>query len=184
MRRGPDVTGYWISRRAQMDAAFFDKADKSGGPDACWPWRGARRAKGYGFFIRFGRSIQASRRSLEIALGRSLRPGECALHHCDNPPCVNPSHLFIGTIADNNHDAKTKGRSARGQKAGPRSGLTEAIVLAIRESTDSTANLARRYGINEGTMRDARRGKTWGWLATDSAERKSLLDPTLQRPGR
>ena len=85
---------------------FWEKVDKSAGPNDCWPWRGARNYKGYGGFQ--GRI--ASRLALEFSTGKELPANLQACHSCDNPPCCNPGHLFIGTAADNLRDSISKGR--------------------------------------------------------------------------
>ena len=103
-------------------ARFWEKVDKNGptivtslGP--CWLWTGATDHKGYGTFTWQGRGegglvwIGAHRAAVLLA-GRLLASDEQALHHCDNPPCVRPDHLFVGSIADNQRDSYAKGRSA------------------------------------------------------------------------
>jgi hypothetical protein len=77
------------------------------GPNACWLWRGAKR---YGHFTIGYRMVGAHVFALELKLGRRLRRGEFALHSCDNPPCVNPNHLFVGNAEVNSHDMVDKGR--------------------------------------------------------------------------
>lgn len=79
-------------------------------PDACWEWQGARRVRGYGKFSTWGRrSVVASRYAWERAFG-PIPPGLQVCHRCDNPPCVRPSHLFVGTQLDNVRDQAAKGR--------------------------------------------------------------------------
>jgi transposase-like protein len=78
----------------------------------CWTWTGITDLKGYG---RWGRKI-ASRQSWELANGPIL-DGLWVLHHCDNPPCVNPRHLYLGTVVENGRDAATRGRAHRPRKS-------------------------------------------------------------------
>ena len=80
--------------------------DMSGGPDSCWEWGGRVSTTGYGVLSRG----YVHRRMLSMVLGRELSAGEHALHHCDNPPCANPRHLFVGTNGDNMRDMVDKGR--------------------------------------------------------------------------
>ncbi len=103
---------------AWMAGGFWTKVDKAAGPDACWPWTGAKQHKdpryptrgGYGWFLVNGKQRYVHRHVLEITLGRPLAPGEIAMHSCDNPPCCNPRHLHPGTHADNMADMVAKGR--------------------------------------------------------------------------
>lgn len=87
-----------------------------GGPDECWPWLKASR-KGYGRLHYKGRRNQvATRIAWELTHGH---PGElCVLHSCDNPPCCNPRHLFLGTKTQNVEDRDSKGRTASGANSG------------------------------------------------------------------
>lgn len=85
---------------------FWLTVDKSGGPDACWPFTGYRMASGYGR----NRHGYTHRYALTLALGRPLAPGMEACHTCDNPPCCNPAHLFEGTRLANEQDKTAKGR--------------------------------------------------------------------------
>lgn len=99
---------------------FWTLVDQTGGPDACWPWIGsARNEKGYGGFRAGGRWVVAHRWLLGALRGRPLQwPAEVACHHCDNPPCCNPAHLYVGTHSQNTVDAIDRsGHPAAARKA-------------------------------------------------------------------
>jgi hypothetical protein len=84
---------------------------QTGTPDACWPWKGPRDKEGYGVITDdTRRQIRAHRIAFERING-PIPQGQYVLHHCDNPPCCNPAHLWLGTIADNNADMWSKGRA-------------------------------------------------------------------------
>lgn len=90
---------------------FEARADRSGGPDACHPWAPSRKnAHKYGHFKVDGVNLTASRWWLMQCLGRELLQDELALHTCDNPPCVNGAHLYVGDQSRNMGDASAKGR--------------------------------------------------------------------------
>lgn len=100
--------------------------------EECWEYQGTRNARtGHGRIDRDGKIIGAHRAAYESVFG-PVPDGKCVLHACDNPPCVNPSHLWIGTYADNNHDRDAKGRTRNqwtGKLAGPPPGLADALHL-------------------------------------------------------
>ena len=115
----------------QQLIAFWQKVDRSGGDDACWEWLAGTRG-GYGLMRWRGKTTSAHRVSWELAHG-SIPDGLDVLHSCDNPRCVYPAHLFLGTHQDNMVDMLRKGRGNKpsGEKNG-NSKLTDAQVAEIR----------------------------------------------------
>jgi len=93
-----------------VEGMFWSKVNKKGPihpiHGQCWVWTGSRFSQGYGRLIGHGR---AHRISWEIHFG-DIPDGLCVCHHCDNPSCVNPKHLFLGTKGDNIRDRNAKGR--------------------------------------------------------------------------
>lgn len=98
-----------LSDRHPIEERFWAKVDVQG-PNDCWPWKGKVNAAGYGYICTGGRKKSLTHRvSYKIANG-SIPKGLFICHHCDNPPCCNPLHLFAGNNSDNQRDALMKGR--------------------------------------------------------------------------
>ena len=102
----------------------------------CWPWQGLLTSSGYGKVYCLGQWYGAHRFSVELEHGALLFPSLYVMHCCDNPPCVNPNHLMVGTAGDNTRDAYRKGRmpSRKGQRLPRRADTmyTEQIAIHIR----------------------------------------------------
>lgn len=132
-----------------------------GDASACWEWQ-AHRNGGYGVIGWGGRDQKAHRVSWSIVNG-PIPEGLCVCHRCDNPGCVNPAHLFLGTHADNMLDREIKGRANRPSFAGERNSqakLTSENVNNILSSAETSPVLAKRYGVSASSIR---RIKTRGW---------------------
>jgi len=165
-----------MPNRKSAEERFWAKVDVRGA-DECWPWMASRNHKGYGRFKFRLHSTRSHRISYELLVG-PIPDGLFVCHHCDNPPCVNPAHLFLGTNTDNIRDAKAKGRLATGKRNGvhthPESRTTDktniharltdgnvcwilaALAFGIRQST-----LASYFGVDCGAISRINRGKTW-----------------------
>ncbi|MFC5992921.1 HNH endonuclease signature motif containing protein [Pseudonocardia hispaniensis] len=126
-------------------AQFDQHVDRSGGPVACWPWSGTRNKKGYGRF----KHALAHRVAYKLATGTD--PGQFLVcHTCDNPPCCNPTHLFLGDDRSNQHDSKMKGRR-RIDLFFIKSRISDeqrADLLERWERGESSADLAARFGLS------------------------------------
>lgn len=154
---------------------FWAKVDKS---SECWIWTGARTHDDYGRFQLDGKARLAHRVISEHIDG-PLADGECVLHHCDNPPCVRPQHLFRGTQEENVADRQRKGRTARGERHGRtrnpkqtcigeengRAKITAAQARSIRnryaEGDVSMRRLAVLHGLSPGTICKIVNGDLW-----------------------
>lgn len=139
---------------------FWAKVDKSGD---CWIWRGAvflsGRGIGHGTIKVRGRPTLAHRFSWQIHYG-DIPVGSLVCHHCDNPPCVNPEHLYLGTQSTNMKDRSDRGRTARGGRNG-RAKLSENQVQWIRSSAMSSRAVGDALGINRRTVTRIRARRSW-----------------------
>jgi hypothetical protein len=147
---------------------FWAKVDRSGGPDACWPWLASSRRARYGQFRLdcHGPIVSAPRYAFE-SKGYPLAVGQDALHTCDNPPCCNPAHLFAGTQADNMADKAAKGRALCGE-AIPQSKLTAAAVIRASEEAAMgrlQREIAADLGVTQTTISRIVRGLSWARLS-------------------
>ena len=151
---------------ANIVPRFWAKVQKT---DGCWLWtasthRSTGNGKGHGQFSVYRRPVLAHRFSYELHFG-PIPEGMCVCHRCDVPRCVNPDHLFLGTIADNNADMLAKGRASGGSLKGsmsPSAKLTEADIAEIRSRPKiSLVNEARKYGVSTTTIWRIRRGEVW-----------------------
>ena len=143
--------------------ARFERKFVRGAPSDCWEWQGARKSSGHGNFALTQNSfVVASNHSLALFTGG--RPdGAFALHHCDNPPCVNPQHLYWGTYQDNANDRVSRNRQPRGSMHA-RSQLTESQVLHIREryaAGESVRSIADSLGQSRSAVTNSATHMTW-----------------------
>lgn len=147
---------------------FWEKVEKT---DSCWVWTGSKDR--YGWFRVGSKMTKAHRFSYIIHKGE-IPLGMCVLHKCDNPPCVNPTHLYIGTMADNNRDMISKKRFHNGANNSrkpmgenhPFSKMTlKKVIKAKAEYTPGTnggvMRLANKYGISYHSMWNILNGRTW-----------------------
>jgi len=145
--------------------SFWNKVDKSAD---CWEWKGRRNPAGYGTVRYNQKSTVAHRVAYEMHFGALIPPGMLICHKCDNPPCCNPDHLFLGTHSDNKQDSVRKNRhkDSVGEK-NPKAVLVADQVREIRRLHTcgrSIASIAREYEVGESTIRHIVQGNTWKHL--------------------
>jgi hypothetical protein len=133
-------------------------------PSGCVEWDGYRMNMGYGELGFKGRKILAHRLSWVLHNGKPA-DGMEVCHKCDNPACVNPEHLFLGTHADNMRDCHAKGRNGfcHGSKSGMAKTNEAAVlqILRLRSEGAETKELGRMFGLSIGALYQIFRGDTW-----------------------
>lgn len=158
---------------------FWEKVDKQSG-DSCWLWRAFRNPLGYGMFG-VKRDVRLAHRIMYELVYGAIPDGMCVLHRCDNPSCVNPSHLYLGSRFDNNRDKMSRGRAYRptGDKnpsrshpetqvrgeASPNAKLTSASVKQIRTMYATgryrLKDIAAQFGVSFSAIDRVVRRQTW-----------------------
>ena len=156
-----------------IEDRYWEKVDKSD-LNGCWPWTAGRDKKmGYGQFFGTKPGQIAHRIGWELAFG-PIPKGLCVCHSCDNPPCQNPSHWFLGTHKENTADMMAKGRMdgvsihPEWRARGERNGLAKLSENAVREIREKYATgrfsqfqLGQEYGVNQTKISLVIRRKTW-----------------------
>lgn len=159
----------------RFDASYIPEPNSG-----CWLWLGAERgSNGYGSIVVQGKRVVAHRYAFERFIG-PLAGAAIVCHKCDNPACVNPSHLFLGTLQSNSDDKVAKGRQARGallalaqqncKRRGEKNGnskLTEVDVLSIFSSADPQRKIAASFGITQAMVSSIKTRKAWRWLTNN-----------------
>ena len=136
---------------------------------SCWPWIGTKWPYGYGQISYNGRQYPAHRVMWQLIYG-IIPDTICVLHQCDNPPCCNPLHLFLGDKATNAHDRSMKGRNASGCSNG-NSKLTDEQIYMIRERYSNgrvfQRQLAKEFGVCKNTIWSITKGISYKLSAVD-----------------
>lgn len=148
---------------SSTESRFWDKVLKG---DGCWEWMAAKDRFGRGRFKWNGKTSYSPRYSWEVNRG-VIPEGLFVLHKCENPGCVNPDHLFLGTKGDNNRDRKSKGRGAdlRGSN-NPSAIIDESVALEIINLLNSGASLRsiRDLGYSWNCAQNIKYMKAWSHL--------------------
>lgn len=160
-----EVNGY-LRASTSMNAYVAGRVDTSH-PNGCWVWTLATFRNGYGQATYGGKKFYAHRLSWVLHNG-PIPEGLCVLHHCDNRPCVNPSHLFLGTKKENTHDAQRKGRlkspGARGQRNAKAKLTEDDVRLILAEGIlkkMAIGDMARKYEVTPALIRMILRRRIW-----------------------
>jgi hypothetical protein len=146
----------------ETEQRFWTHVQKT---DGCWVWTGSVTGLGYGKFYHDCTSTRAHR-FVWASVHGSIPPGLEVCHHCDNPPCVRPDHLFLGTHVDNMEDRDRKGRTVHGERH-YRAQLTDGDVMEIRRTFARGAShkaLATQLNIPIHRIANITSGRTWKHL--------------------
>lgn len=160
--------GFKKYARGTLEERFWNFVQKKS-DNECWEWQG-QILNGYGRISLGAKSLGsdgAHRVSWRIANKQEIPDGMFVMHKCDNPCCVNPNHLTIGTPKDNSDDMIRKGRKKQVIPLGEHNGkslLNEEKVRVIRSSTLNHAALGRLLGVSSGCVRSVRIGRTWSHI--------------------
>jgi hypothetical protein len=145
-----------IKKTIPIEEAFDNRVVKTNG---CWIWIGAINSKGYGVF----RKERAHRISYRLNVSE-IKPSDVVCHKCDNPRCVNPNHLFVGTQADNVHDMDSKNRRKTKTMHGiehPKAKLTDDDIREIRSSKLSRKELEIKFNVSKTLIARILRKEVW-----------------------
>lgn len=151
-----------MSRWGSADERFWGAVNKVNG-DSCWRWTRPLTGNGYGLLNCNGQTWYAHRFSWTMHFG-AIPDGMCVCHRCDNPSCVRPDHLFLGTFKENMEDMAKKGRSLNGERH-HFSKLDERAVLDIRSTGANPDALAAKYGVARATVDRVLSRRTWKHVA-------------------
>lgn len=149
---------------ADISVHFWSRVEKLGfGPSDCWEWMGYRNPKGYGQ-LRYANQAYLAHRLAWILRKGEIPRGLAVCHTCDNPACVRVTHLFLGTLDDNNKDMASKGRHAdfRGELH-PKAILTANQVRWVRQMRGvmRQIDIAAELGVHRTTVSQIQRGVIW-----------------------
>lgn len=134
-------------------------------PNGCIQWNGSLNNKGYGQ-IRIQKKLVSTHRAAFEVVNGPLAEDQQVLHRCDNPRCINPEHLFLGTPASNSADKVSKWRDARGFRL-PHTKLSDGDVQTIRSAPGTQKQIAEAYGVTQSQVSRIKSGRRRARLDID-----------------
>lgn len=151
-----------MSNRRNTENDFWKKVDTTYNDSGCWIWMGKPKKSGYGV-MRFNGKYELSHRISWLIHFGVIPNNLWVLHHCDNKLCVNPNHLFLGTIIDNDKDRYNKSREAKGENHGNSKFSNDDILKIRRMRIDghSYAEIGQLFGSNKGHIQKICLHKIW-----------------------
>lgn len=171
----------WIP--ANVRTRFLSYVDTTPGKGKCWPWTACRNRDGYGRYslprLDGGRSSVQATRIMMFLMHGTFDKDLVVRHKCDNPSCMNPEHLELGTRFDNARDMTERQRQSRGETH-PKTAVTERIVREIRRrglEGEAFTVIARDMGLNVNTVTGIAKGRTWKHIPGDVVTESRKLDP-------
>lgn len=167
----PFATAMHVSKGMSIEERF-ERRHRKDGEDGCWLWTAATDKDGYGIFGSSydGQTFKRAHRYSWVAHNdQSIPKGMFVCHKCDVPGCVNPEHLFLGTVADNHEDMDRKGRRRAPFKGEmhPTAILTEEHVRAILVDPRSWTEIAQAYGVAPNTIGSIKNRVSWQHVEVD-----------------
>jgi len=160
-----------VSKTKEVER-FWSRVNRLG-VDDCWVWVGRINPDGYGMFDYGNRGESSHRYVWRLFTGEDIPSGMVICHKCDNPPCCNPNHLFLGTVQDNVKDRDSKGRQ-RSHKGSDnnRAVLNEDKVRKIkqlRKDGMEYQKIADFMGVSNGCVNHIINGRHWGWVTLEES---------------
>lgn len=152
-----------------FNVRFWENTDRPDGDGGCWLWKGYIRKNGYGSVTIKGKSYHTHVVSYKEYYNEEIPKGMCVLHSCNNPACINPAHLRLGTHQDNMDDMTNADRQAKGSKNG-NSVLNEDQVRQIKillKNGATKRSVAEAFGVSFNAIKDLKKGRTWKWLKVE-----------------
>ena len=167
-RQGKPLKPLQVQHHGLSEIVRFMRRVEKSTPDACWNWIGSRIGHTWhGQWRNSSGQHELTHRAAWRMLVGEIPKDAFVLHRCDNPVCVNPAHLFLGTQSDNAFDMWAKKRARPKSSIGENHGMskiTKEMVAEIRSSNESGVALAKKFGISATSVCDIRKRRTWNHI--------------------